>query len=930
MRYRLPAATAAVIAAASLGVSAAAATPVFAATKTPTELIVGLRSASTVATTVRKLDADPDVTVLSSDASAELSAVTVAVPAADRADAVATLKADPNVAYVETNAVAKADAVTPDDTLFSRQWGLTTAKAPAAWDVTTGDSVVVAVVDTGVNEVSEIAGRVLPGYDFVNDDSGPSDDAGHGTAVATVAAAAANNGSGMVGVCWECRILPVKVLGADGTGTYDNIAKGIMYAADNGADVINLSLGGAESSQLLDSAVQYAYAHNVVVVASAGNDGKVTRTYPAASIPAIAVAGSTQTDTKYSWTNYNSPADPWVDLAAPGSNIAQAAGGGNFTMFEGTSSSAPLVAGAAALVLSAEPDATADQVRDALENSADGVGTWVARGRLDIAGAVQRISATPDLAISDITVSPASPARGKILVTPTVASAAGPVKSVRMVVTPPNGRTVAFSAAKAPWSMSYNSAGVTGAVGIAITATDTAGNTTTATTVLNVDNTAPSAAATIPSFVTGTTAIALDNPADDLAQMDVYVKNVKVGSVTSAPWTYDWDTSGLSGTMAVKVVVTDLAGNTAGTTKNVGVDNAGPKLTWSSPTVVAKTALRGTVDIKAAATDTAGVASVEVLDAEGNVLGTDTTTPYVIPVDGSAFNGSSTLTLRGTDKLGQITTIDRTLVFDNTAPVVGDVTASAVRGAITITPDVTDETGLKTVKMALTLPSGKVVTVSGAATAPYAARWTSTGITGDVSAAVTATDYAGNATTTTSTFRVDNTAPSAVWTLPTAYVKGTVAIALTNPADDIATMDLLVKGKPVAQITSAPWSIDWDTTGLAGAYAVAVRTTDTAGNTLTVSKTVNVDYAGPRVTVSTIKFAASAGTQIKVAVTDPAGVESLELLDATGQSLATSTTSPYTLAVDTSAMSKGAVTWTLKATDKLGNVSTTTKAFTIS
>ncbi|GIF20637.1 subtilisin family serine protease [Actinoplanes tereljensis] len=931
MRYRLPAATAAVIAAATLGVSVTA-TPVFAAatSTTPSQLIVGLRSASTAAATVRKLDADPDVKVLSSDASAELSAVTVAVPAADRADAVATLKADPNVAYVETNAVASADDVTPDDAFYARQWGLATSKTPAAWDVTTGDAVVVAVVDTGVNEVSEIAGRVLPGYDFVNDDSDPSDDAGHGTAVATVAAAAGNNGAAMVGVCWQCRILPVKVLGADGTGTYDNIAKGITYAVDNGADVINLSLGGAESSQLLDSAVQYAYAHNVVVVASAGNDSKTTRTYPAASIPAIAVAGSTQGDGRYSWSNYNATADQWVDLAAPGSNIAQSASGGNFTMFEGTSSAAPLVAGAAGLVLSAKPDATADQVRDALENSGDSIGTWVAKGRLNVGRAVQQITASPALSISEIATSPVSPARGKVTVTPTVASTAGGIKTVKMTVTQPNGKTIATTATKAPFSMVYNSTGITGAVAISITATDTAGNSTTAGTVLNVDNTAPSAALTLSSFVTGPTAVTLANPSDDIAEMDVYVKNVLVGTVTSAPWTYDWDTSGLAGTIPVKVSVTDLAGNSSTTTKNVGVDNAGPKLAWGGPTVATKSALRGTVEVKATATDTAGVASVEVLDAAGNVLGADTTTPYVIPVDGSSFSGDTTLTLRATDKLGQITTVDKTVLFDNTAPVVGDIAASAARGNLVLTPDVTDDTGLRSVKMALTLPSGKTVTISSPTTAPYAAKWGSAGITGTVSAAITATDWAGNVTTATSTFVVDNTAPSAAWTLPSAYANGIVPIALTTASDDTATMDVLVKGKSIAQLTSAPWSIDWDTTGLSGAFAVAVKTTDAAGNTTTVNKTINVDYAGPKVTVFTVKFPAAAATQIRTSVTDPAGVESLELLDAAGQSLATSTTSPYTLTVDTSAMSKGAATWTLKATDKLGNVSTTTKVVTVS
>ncbi|WP_203732616.1 S8 family serine peptidase [Paractinoplanes durhamensis] len=936
MKYRLPAAATAVIAAASLGLSATA-TPVLAATKTSTstatELIIGLRSAAQATATVRKLDADPDVRVLASDAAPELKAVTVAVPADQAADAMAELRANPDVAYVEPNAVVQADVISPNDPLYSKQWGLTTAKVPPAWNVTTGSSVVVAVVDTGVTSVSDIAGRVLSGYDFVNNDADPSDDEGHGTMVSSVIAATGNNATGGAGVCWKCQILPVKVLGADGSGTHDNIAKGIVYAVDHGAQIINMSLGGAQDSQLLETAVTYADDHGVVVIASAGNDGSTTRAYPAAIATTIAVAGSTQTDGRYSWSNYNSSADQWVDLAAPGSNIAEDQTGG-FYSFDGTSSAAPVVSGVAALALSANPAATAAEVRSALESSADAVGSWVANGRVDAEGTIAAISDNTQqqpLVISDVAVSPKSPVKGTVTVTPTVTSNGGTVKSVKMAVTMPLGKTINVTAARAPWTMAFSSIGSTGTATIVVTASDTAGNTTTASTAVTVDNTPPSATVTMPSYVTGVTPITLDAPSDDTARMEVYVRGVKVGEVTTDPWTYEWDTTAVSGSASLKIVVTDVAGNSTTVARSTVVDNAGPKLTWNGPNIGAKTALRGTVEIKAGATDGTGVAAVDVLDADGNVLGTDTASPYSIAIDTTQFSGATTLTLRATDKLGLISTLDKTLLLDNLAPVVGAVSTSPVapaRGLIAITPDITDDTGIKTAKVVLALPTGRSVQLTATA-APYTVKWVSTGITGEISATVTATDFAGNVTTATSSFAVDNTAPSALWTLPT-YVNGTQTIALTSPSDDTASMELLVKGKSVAQTTSAPWSIDWDTTGLTGAVGLSIKTTDTAGNSFSVAKTVIVDYAGPRLAVtSNAKIAAAANTQIKLSVSDLAGIASVEMVDANGQTLATSGTGPYTLTVDTSAMAKGNVTWTVTATDKLGNATTIQKTFTI-
>lgn len=927
MKKRIPAATAAVLAAAAFG-AVTAGSPATAAGPT-TELIVGLRAASA---TVQGADVR--------SVSADLRALTVAVPKSQEAARISALRSDPNVAYVEPNAVARAFAVTPNDPFYGQQWGLARTRVPAAWNVSTGKNVVIAVVDTGVNPVGELSGRVLPGYDFVNKDADAADDQGHGTMAATVAAAAGNNASAIAGVCWQCKILPVKVMSPDGTGsatgTYDNIAAGITWATDHGANIINLSLGSPSDSQLLRDAVAYATDHNVLVVAAAGNSGTATRNYPAAVDQAIAVAGSTSNDARYSWSNYNSAGDPWVDLAAPGSNAAQNNKGAT-AWFEGTSSSAPMVAGIAALAMSAAPDATAAQVRSALEGTADDVGTWVAKGRVDAEGTVQALTTDPNnpvddpgpttgVVVSDISVTPAAPARGMITVAPTVTSE-NTIRSVRMSVVAPNGRTLSVSSGKAPWTMTWNSAGMNGDATVTITATDTAGNTGSASTTVTVDNTAPSAVTNFPAYAAGVTPIALATPSDDTARVDLYVKSQLVGSATSAPWSVDLDTAAWKGAIAVKVVVTDAAGNAASSSKTIMIDNAGPRLTWNAPLISARTVLHGTVTVNASAGDPAGVTQVELLDGDGNVLGTDDTIPYAIPFDTTGYDGQTTLTLRATDTLGLVSTVDRTVMIDNQAPSLAVSTSAGgpLHGTVTIAPDVADNIAIKSVKAVLTLPNGRVVNLA-AASAPWSMKWASAGANGDVTATITATDTAGNVSTATDTLTVDNTAPSAAVTLPTA-VTGVVPIALTTPSDDTASMELLIRGKPVALTTSAPWSLDWDTTGLTGAVPVTLKVTDAAGNVALVNRSVTIDTTGPRITVTSSNRVTGVAT-VKLSLIDPAGVASVELLR-DGQSIASSTAAPFALTVDTSAYDKGSQTWTLRATDNLGNVSTVEKVFSI-
>ncbi|GAB4438436.1 MAG: S8 family peptidase [Chloroflexi bacterium OHK40] len=306
--------------------------------------------------------------------------------------AAARLAAAPGVAYAEPNR-RRVLLRTPNDEVFEQQWGLRAILAEPAWDITTGAPIVVAVLDTGVDASHpDLEGKVLPGYNVFSGGADAGDDNGHGTAVAGLIAARSDNGSGIAGICWECRILPVKVLSARGSGDDAGVAAGIRWAADNGARVINLSLGGEGESQLLREAVDYATSKGIVVVAASGNERESGNpvSYPAAypNVMAVGATGNGDTITGFSNTG------DYLDIAAPGVGLWTTLPGGQYGPPNGTSFSSPYVAGAAALVLSLRPDLGWYDVACVLQASADDKGIpgkddeygW---GRLNLLRALQ-------------------------------------------------------------------------------------------------------------------------------------------------------------------------------------------------------------------------------------------------------------------------------------------------------------------------------------------------------------------------------------------------------------------------------------------------------------------------------------------------------------------------------------------------------------
>jgi thermitase len=299
---------------------------------------------------------------------------------------IADYSADPAVAYAEPNRIYEVTGI-PNDPDFRRQWGLHNTgqtggradadiDAPEAWDITTGSpSVLIAVVDTGVdyNHPDLRGGRVRTDIDrdFVNNDEDAMDDHGHGTFVAGIAAANTNNGQGIAGVCPGCQVLPIKVLDEEGKGSADGVARGIQYAAQAGAKIINMSLGFPSDcgcSETIARAINYAFDRGSLLIAASGNDGDKQRiSYPASSTRVMSVGASDHLDQEADFSNRGS----YLDIVAPGEDIYSLKSGGGYDTGSGTSAAAPFVSGTAGLIWSVNPQLSNVQVWWRLYHSAD-------------------------------------------------------------------------------------------------------------------------------------------------------------------------------------------------------------------------------------------------------------------------------------------------------------------------------------------------------------------------------------------------------------------------------------------------------------------------------------------------------------------------------------------------------------------------------
>ncbi|WP_436523866.1 S8 family serine peptidase [Actinoplanes sp. HUAS TT8] len=461
---------------------AVAGTPASAA-DTPVRVLIGLKSGYDAKARLSSLDA---LGLRSAEAVgqtrgallAALGAKTVSVPQSRVSSTLAALRNDPSVAYAELDVKRKTSVVAPNDPVYTQgyQQELGRLNVPAAWATTTGSDITVAVVDTGVAPVGDLAGKVLPGYDFFNADSDPTDDGTfpHGTVVSSLIAATTDNGEGMAGVCWQCKILPVKALDSDGSGYDSDISQGIIYAVQHNAQIINLSLGGYGYSKTLAGAVAYANAKGVLVVAAAGNDNTSQPSYPAA-LPDVLAVGGTDTskvgDYKVSFSNYGS----WVDVSAPAITTGMFKDGSYHYGLEGTSFSTPLVSGIAALVKSVHPNYSGWSLWSSIVRSGKkGTRNWNSFGFVDAAKALNFGTDTTAPTISRALPGQGTPVRGTVNITPDGLKDTG--SGIRLVELEVNGAFHSWSYTSPSFVPKLNTAGLNGPITIRLKATDKAGN----------------------------------------------------------------------------------------------------------------------------------------------------------------------------------------------------------------------------------------------------------------------------------------------------------------------------------------------------------------------------------------------------------------------------------------------------------------------
>lgn len=291
---------------------------------------------------------------------------------------------DKNVVYAEPDYIYETN-FEPNDPSYKDQYALKNTEASQAWDITKGDSnLVIAIIDTGIDlDHPDLKDKLVPGYNAVNPALSADDDNSHGTHCAGITAATTNNGVGIAGLAANCKLMPVKVMTAQGSGTTDAIADGITWAVDHGANVISMSLGGPGGGQAMTDAVKYALSKNVPVIAAMGNNGTNQMSYPAAIPGVLAVGASDNQDKIARFSQYGR----WISVVAPGVNILSTTPNHdnylnksypatitkNYSLMSGTSMATPYVAGLVGLIRSKYPQLNPAEIKARVEKSCDKV-----------------------------------------------------------------------------------------------------------------------------------------------------------------------------------------------------------------------------------------------------------------------------------------------------------------------------------------------------------------------------------------------------------------------------------------------------------------------------------------------------------------------------------------------------------------------------
>lgn len=704
------------------------AAPAYAADAVPVQLNVALTDGADAAAVLAGLgDA-----VKKSDPIPGLNALRVEVLDSDVATVTGKLAADSAVRYAEPNHAVRADA-DPLDQMNRNYWG--GQQVQSAWTWTTGSpDITVAVVDSGVNTTPDLsAADLTAGYDFVDGDAIATDDDDHGTMIANIIAAR-ENGKGGTGVCRSCQIMPIRVLAHnDATGRAEGrvseVSAGIVWAADHGAKIINLSLSGNTPSKLLADAVKHAEAKGALVVASAGTSTETPKAYPAAIEPVLAVGSVTHNGQPSRGTRVNTEGDRWIDVAGPdGAEVLNRVGVQE--LVAGPSVSTAVVSGAAALAFATKPDATASEVRSRIvadASQAVGYPAWNAPV-LDAARLLHSLGAKDQQAPVLDSLS-GLPAAGQVLnfsSKRTIYPVLADDHAIERVEFRVNGELVDTDWAYQTGKNLQLSApkGFVGDLPISAKVYDYAGQSDEFKTTVKADGEVPEVKILSPAegaHVTRPVRVEVEVPGDDIRSVQVnrsgycgfaMTKDAATGHwiadvrSVSNDWIYDRFCSIPPGT--ISITAEDVNENITTVVRKVVVDVAGPTATSISPNAGA--IIRGSFNSRInGVSDSAGVASAR-LYVNGKSAGTDATAPYEVKVWPGSYSGSLKLTWELTDGVGDKRTYTRYVVADNKAPTVSITKApknkAKIKGTQKVYVKASDSSGISRVELMI---NGKVV-----------------------------------------------------------------------------------------------------------------------------------------------------------------------------------------------------------------------------
>lgn len=490
------------------------------------------------------------------------------------------------VKFIEKNYVFEP-AMLPNDLQYANQWHLPKILSPQAWDLTQGaPGAVIAILDSGIDATHpDFAGKLLTGYNTYSNSIDTSDQFGHGTEVAGVAGALTNNSVGIAGVAGNAPMMPIRVTDATGRATSASIANGIVWAADHGARIVNLSFNGIAGNATIRASAEYAYNHGTLVVAASGNCGCLDPTPENPYI--LSVSATDETDN----VAYFSSTGAFVDLSAPGTNISTTAMFGLYAADSGTSLASPIVAGVAALMFSANPALTPGLVTQLLESTAFGLGAGISdpgfgHGRVDAFAAVSAAAgyvAPPDT--TNPTVAMTTPANGSSVAGTAVVdvSANDNVGVVKVDLYVDGAFFVTDTVS--PYSFFWDTTVLpNGSHTLRAVATDAANNTaSTAPIAVTVSNSPPDisppavsiSAPAAGASVAGTTTVSA-NASDNtgVAKVELYVDGALYATDTASPYSFAWNTTQwVDGPHALKVVAADAAGNVTSAALTITVAN---------------------------------------------------------------------------------------------------------------------------------------------------------------------------------------------------------------------------------------------------------------------------------------------------------------------------------------------------------------------